>query len=176
MEKALPIYANQATLNDIKNCYDYVFKKTQKGGGKPQMDLQNAEIFNLENPLKIGKMEIVPIPMLHGVLKVFGWRINNFAYLSDLSKIENEGLTRLNGIKCLVIDGLRAEKHETHCTFFEALDIACLTSAEKIFITHIAHDFSHAEICKILKEEQKKRAALFNKIVLPAFDGMEIIL
>lgn len=173
-EKALPVYANRPTLANVKNCYDYVFKPTQKGGGKPQLDLQNAEIFNLKNPLAIGSMKIVPVPMLHGVLPVFGWRINNFAYLTDLSKIENEGLQRLYGIKCLVIDGLRSEEHETHCTFAQALDIACQTSAEQVFITHIAHDYSHAEICEILKEEQVRRPALYGKTVAPAYDGMEI--
>lgn len=174
-ECAVPIYSDKKTLKEIKTTFRYIFAHTQEGGGKPHIMLKQVDDYNAQNPLVIGGAKIVPIPMYHGNMRATGWRINNFAYLTDLSRLCKHAYPLLDGIDTLVIDGLRTRPHTTHFTFFEALDCAEKLSCKKIYLTHICHDFSHNEICTILDEEKSKRPKLAScKVVAPAYDGLVI--
>ena len=102
---------------------------TQKGGGKPRIDLWNVNEFSQNNPLKIGTMSIIPVPMLHGKLPSTGYlfceeadsKIHSIAYLTDLNYISEESVDIINRSKGqldhLVIDALRIREHSTHFNF-----------------------------------------------------------
>ena len=49
----LPLYANGATLRDIKTRFSYIFAQTQQGGGKPLLNLFNADEYTKENPVVV---------------------------------------------------------------------------------------------------------------------------
>lgn len=72
-EEPLKIFSNENTLKDIKFRFDYVFKSTQQGGGKPLVKLIDCSAFNENNPIIIKDLQIIPVPMLHGNLKTTGW-------------------------------------------------------------------------------------------------------
>ena len=71
--KGLNFYANKNTLKDVKNRFDYIFMPTQIGGGKPKIALHNITAVTKNGPLKIGDVEILPIPMRHGKLHTSGY-------------------------------------------------------------------------------------------------------
>jgi len=65
---ALGIYGNSETLSDVADRFNYVFHHTQEGGGKPYLQLLPIENYSVARPLKIGCLEIVPIPIKHGTV------------------------------------------------------------------------------------------------------------
>ncbi|MGL4986881.1 MAG: MBL fold metallo-hydrolase [Treponemataceae bacterium] len=172
IDKPIPIYANQQTLDDIQNRFDYIFKNSQQGGGKPRLELHACNHYTKEDPLFIKEFSIIPIPLKHGCIESTGWRVGKIAYLTDLNDVPHESFESLEGIEILIIDALRQRKHQTHCNFSDALKIASKTSAQKIYFTHICHDFSHEQIKLWIKNEQKNLPDLQGRIIAPAYDGL----
>ena len=97
------------------------------------------------------RSEIKPVRVFHYHLPVYGFRIGNFAYITDANYIPEESKEKLFGVKYLVINALRKEKHISHFSLREALDFIREISPKKAFITHISHQMGHhAEVSKEL--------------------------
>jgi phosphoribosyl 1,2-cyclic phosphate phosphodiesterase len=136
----IPCFADADTLANLRTMFAYIFEPPkQKGGGLPQLSL-----FRIAGPFSLGGVEIVPVPMFHGVLPVLGFRIGSFAYLTDCNRIPDESLALLAGVRTLVIDALRHRPHSTHFSVGEAIDVAGRIGAERTYFTHISHDLGHA--------------------------------
>ena len=82
---------------------------------------------------------IIPVRVFHYRLPVYGFRIGNFAYITDANYIPEESKEKLYGVKYLVINALRKEKHISHFSLREAMDFIREISPKKAFITHISH-------------------------------------
>jgi phosphoribosyl 1,2-cyclic phosphate phosphodiesterase len=101
---------------------------------------------------------------MHGNLQVFGFRIDDFAYLTDVKTIEETEIQKLQGVKILVVNALREEPHHSHFNLQEALDFIARIQPEKAYLTHISHLFGFHE------DIQKK----LPKNVYLAYDNLEI--
>jgi phosphoribosyl 1,2-cyclic phosphate phosphodiesterase len=112
--------------------------------------------------------------MKHGTMQTTGWRFGKFAYLTDLNFLPISSFDRIKDIEVLIIDGLRTRPHETHFSFEQALEVAEKTTANKIYLTHICHDYTHDEIVKILEEKKKTHSNLVERLVAPSYDGLSI--
>ena len=188
----LPVYANAGSVSDLMLRFRYVFHHENYGGGLPKLNLIDCTEFDMGNPVRIGSLEMFPIPMLHGSLETAGWLVrplgskNSAAYLTDCSFIPESSLKILEKcnsggfkIEHLVIDGLRKQRHSTHCSFDEALSYADRIGAERTWLTHIAHDNSHEEIQKYIGSVLPNFPNLSRIVgeggsVSPAFDGLEL--
>ena len=102
----------------------------------------------------------------HYKLEVLGFRINDFTYITDANYICPEELNKIAGSKYLVLNALRKEKHISHYTLEEALEVAQSVGADHTYFTHISHQLG-------LHEEVE---ASLPKNVYLAYDGLEIIL
>lgn len=177
--EGLKLYANSNTLQDIKKRFDYIFAPYTKGGGIPKLSLQDVACYTPQNPLKVGSLEILPIPLMHGDLKDSGYlfSINNggkkysFAYLTDCNFIPQKSIDMINQtgsiVQHCVIDALRVTAHSTHLCFKEACDYAKKINAQNIWFTHICHDSSHKEIIAYINQTYGK-----NCHTAPAYDGL----
>jgi phosphoribosyl 1,2-cyclic phosphate phosphodiesterase len=172
-EKPLPVYSGKKTLEELRERFSYVFKKTQIGGGKPKI-----ELFEAENPVRIGGLLFTPVPVMHGDLSILGWRIDeggfSAAYLTDTSAIPPASRERAGRPDILVIGGLRARPHPTHFSFEEALNAAAELKAKRVYLTHIGHDYTHHQINKFCRNFRKKRK--FRGIMETAWDGLTLFL
>ena len=84
---------------------------------------------------------------------MLGYRIKNFAYLTDVKTISDKELQKLNELDTLVINALRFEPHPSHLNIDEALDIISKINPKKTLFTHISHNMGfHEEVCKKLPE------------------------
>ena len=175
-ENPIPVYSNARTLNDIKIRFDYIFKETQEGGGKPHIELIDVKNFSALAPLQINSIKLIPIPMKHGELDSTGWRIGNTAYLTDLNFIPDSSLQMLDGIENLVIDGLRERPHTTHFNFDDALKFVAKTTAKNVWLTHVTHDFTHEQMKSLFTEKKHTLGlpSLMNRNIEPAYDGLVI--
>lgn len=157
----MPIYAHRRVLDNLKKRFDYVFETENKYPGAPSV--KSIEVVNNQN-FSIGNFSIIPINASHGNLQVFGYRINDFAYLTDVKTIESEEIEKLKGLKVLVINALREEQHHSHFSLQEALDFVTLIQPQKAYFTHISHLLGFHD------EVQKK----LPKNVFLAYDNLEI--
>ncbi len=167
--------------------FSYIHRSVQKGGGLPDMDfirmnsplyfsskirdLTDKGISGIINKQKNSEGSnnsedlIIPIPVKHGKLNIHGYRIGDFAYITDCSFISEESMELLKGIKVITLGALRYRKHVTHFNIDQAVDIINKTDAEKGYLTHFCHDIDHDELEKYLPEN-----------VSPAFDTMKLFI
>lgn len=132
----IPVYAHARVIDNLKKRFDYVFETVNKYPGAPSV--KTVEVVN-DTPFAIGDKVAIPINVMHGSLQVFGYRIDDFAYLTDAKTIASAEIEKLKGLKVLVINALREEPHNTHFNLQEALDFIALVKPEKAYLTHISH-------------------------------------
>ncbi len=159
----IPIYAHQRVIDNLKSRFEYVFETVNKYPGAPSV--VTHEVVNNES-FSFGNKKIIPIDAMHGNLQVFGYRIDDFAYLTDIKTIEKSEINKLKNLEVLVINALREEPHDTHFNLKEALDFVTLVQPKKTYLTHISHILGyHEEVQKELPEN-----------VFLAYDNLEITL
>lgn len=146
MGKPMPLFGDRKTLAEIRRTFAYVFdSSTPKGGGLPQLDLEEVE-----GAFSIGTEEIVPVPIWHGERPILGFRVGRFAYLTDCSGIPDASWERLQGLELAVIGALRERPHPTHFSLDQALEAARRIGARQTYFTHMCHDLPHAATCERL--------------------------
>jgi phosphoribosyl 1,2-cyclic phosphate phosphodiesterase len=175
-EKPLPVYGNRATLGEVAERFAYVFRETQRGGGKPRIILTEAE-----TPVSLGSLRFTPLPVKHGGLDILGWRIDEAGtqaaavYLTDVSEIPPMARKIIGVHEILIIDGLRARPHETHLSFEQALTEAAALGARRVFLTHICHDYSHRAVNRFCRAFIRARR-LSGVSMEAAWDGLTVAL
>ncbi len=155
----IPIYAHERVLNELKKRFYYIFDDNYAYPGSPKV-IENI----ISSNFNINDKKIVPIDALHRDLQIFGYRFENFAYLTDVKSIKKEEINKLHDLEVLVINALRIEEHYSHFNLHQALDFISEVKPRKAYLTHISHMLGfHDEVQKILP-----------KNVFLAYDGLEI--
>ena len=140
----IPIYAHQRVLENLKKRFDYIFETENKYPGSPTVS--PIQVINNKTFI-LGEKTVIPIDVMHGNLQVFGYRIDDFAYLTDVKTIGKSELEKLKNLDVLVVNALREEAHNTHFNLQEALDFIALVQPKKTYLTHISHLFGfHDEV------------------------------
>lgn len=135
-------YANPMTAKAVRRAFSYIWSDSQIGGGKPQLDLHEVETAFAHDGIGI-----TPIPVLHGDWTILGFRIGDFAYITDTNGIPDASRRLLEGVKILALDGLRpAPRHPTHFTVGEAVDAAQRIGARETWLIHLTHEVDHATV------------------------------
>ena len=128
------VYSNRRTVEAVKRDYAYAFEEVRYPG-VPDMDLHVVG----EDPFYIDEVEVVPLTVMHYKLPVTAFRIGGFAYITDANYIPEEGMRKLEGVECLVIDALRRERHLSHFSLEEALEVIRRLGVKRAFLTHVGH-------------------------------------
>jgi phosphoribosyl 1,2-cyclic phosphate phosphodiesterase len=147
-KSAIPCYADEVTLRDLRRIYSYIFDPgAHTGGGIPQVVLSR-----IMGEFSIGPATFLPVPLLHGSRTIFGYRIGTFAYLTDCSSIPDGSWPLLSGVRTVILDALRERPHPTHFSLAEALAVAQRLAPERTYFTHMCHDLPHATTCARLPD------------------------
>jgi len=136
---AIPCYGDARTLKELRRTFAYIFESDDEGGGIPRIDLRP-----LDGPVSIGGEAVVPVPVWHGRREILGFRVRNFAYLTDCSGIPEASWPLLEGLDTLAIDALRHRPHPTHFTVEQAVAVSARLGPRRTWLTHICHDLPHA--------------------------------
>jgi len=148
-QQSIPIYSNRATHDALKKEFYYAFSD-YKYPGVPQLELE--EIYPGIAFQLYGK-SIMPIEVMHYKMPVLGFRIDNFAYITDAKTISEESYKLLEGVEVLVLNALQREPHISHLTLTEAIEVSQKVKAKNTYLTHISHRFGkHSDIEKMLPE------------------------
>lgn len=159
LKKHIDVYAEQKVQDALKQEYAYIFAEN-KYPGVPRI---NMHLLTNE-PLIIEGLPITPIRLNHYKLPILGFRIGDFAYLTDVKTIPDEEMGKLKNLHTLVITALRKEEHISHMNLDEALDVVNRVSPKTTYLTHLSHKFGLHEV------EEK----LLPDHVKIAYDGLEI--
>lgn len=152
-QSSLPCYGRAETLDEIRQTFRYAFgASVQEGGGVPSAVLHPVEEGV---PFRVGGVEIMPIPVYHGVLSIFGYRVGNVAYITDTNAIPDSSMPLLDGLDVLVLDALRHRTHPTHFSLEEAIATARRIGARRTYFTHIAHNILHARDSALLPDDME---------------------
>jgi phosphoribosyl 1,2-cyclic phosphate phosphodiesterase len=155
------VYAEQRVLGVVQRNMPYCFVE-KKYPGVPTIHLHEID----ENTFYINGIKIQPIRVMHANLPILGFRIGNFAYLTDVKTIDNKSIDQLKNLDVLVLNALRPAQHLSHLSLNEALDIAGKVGARKTYFTHMNHHMGlHEAVNKSLPQ----------KIQL-AYDGLKLSL
>lgn len=159
---AVPLYAQKQVFDNLKQRFDYIFNEEEKYPGAPSV-IQNV----IENkPFKLKNKKVIPIEYTHGDLTVFGYRIDDFAYVTDIKSITEVEKQKLKNLHTLVISVVRYKEHHSHMSYDEVLHLIDELQPQKAYLTHLSCALGfHAEFEKKLPQN-----------VFPAYDGLEIIL
>jgi phosphoribosyl 1,2-cyclic phosphate phosphodiesterase len=159
----LPVYGAHDTLAGLSRKFDYIFDdaiRALPGTHKPQ-----ARAIALEpgRETRIADVDVTAVPVPHGPVTVFAYRIGPLAYVTDAKRVPREAVDLLRGARVLVVNALFQEPHPSHLSVSEALEVAREIGAERSYLTHLTHERSHAAL-----------AAELPPGVEPAYDGLEI--
>jgi phosphoribosyl 1,2-cyclic phosphate phosphodiesterase len=133
-QDAVDIYAEERVQKAIKREFSYVFSEYQYPG-IPRMRLNDIPDYSFT----VKGIVITPVRVRHMNMEIYGFRIGDFAYITDANYIPEQSKEKLFGVKYLVINALRKEKHISHFSLREAIDFIREISPRKAFLTHISH-------------------------------------
>jgi phosphoribosyl 1,2-cyclic phosphate phosphodiesterase len=159
----LPVLGSAATLGQLAARFPYIFDdriRPQPGTSKPE--LASAALEPLVE-VQVAGLPVVPLPVPHGDLTVFGYRIGPFGYITDAKRVPEPVIARLRGVRVLVLNALFDRPHPTHLSIEEAVAVAAAVGAERTLLTHLTHRHGHAAL-----------AARLPAGVEPAYDGLAL--
>ena len=144
----IPLYASAETIAVLERIYDYTFS--------PQATYPTRARVRLE-PLgertAVHGVEFQRVPVMHGEMKICGFRFGGTAYLTDVSSIPESSFALLEGLDHMVLSALRHKPHPSHATLDQAVAWARRIGARHTWLTHIAHELGHEETNRLLPEE-----------------------
>lgn len=158
-KEAMDIYATQRVQEALKKEFHYAFSD-EKYPGTPVINL--IEIEN--KPFTIGNLKMEPIEVLHYKLPVFGFRFNDFTYITDAKTISEREKEKIKGTKVLVLNALRKSEHISHFNLEQALELIAEIKPEKAYLTHISH---------LMGEHDEVESTLPENVQI-AYDGLKI--
>ena len=101
--KEIEIYAHERVMNQLKKEFHYVFDERFNYPGIPRI---NPNVIS-NTPFEINGETITPINGLHFKLQVFGFRIGDFTYITDMNAISEKEIEKIKGTKFLVLNALQ---------------------------------------------------------------------
>jgi phosphoribosyl 1,2-cyclic phosphate phosphodiesterase len=135
----IPLYATPETALILRSMFRYVFDDNYKYGG-----LAKVELREISGPFELLNAKVIPVPVMHGDdNEIVGYRIGQFAYLTDFSTVPESSMEMLQGVEVVFLDALRHEPHPTHSTIANSLKVAARIGATQTYFTHISHDLAH---------------------------------
>lgn len=160
---ALPMYGPDETLRSLAQRFPYIFDAAMKplpGTSKPE---GFAQALEPGVTVRIGHLDVTPVALPHGRIRVFGYRIGPLAYVTDAKELPEAALAVLRGADLLVVNALFRTSHPTHLSIGEAVDVAKRVGARQTYLTHLTHETAHAALEAALPAD-----------IAPAYDGLTV--
>lgn len=158
----IPIFAHKRVIESLRQRFDYIFASENKYPGAPSVGENIIE----NEPFRVKNHRVIPINAMHNRVQVFGFRIGEFAYLTDAKTVVEEEAEKLKGVDVLVVNALRKSPHHSHFNLEEAIDFIQKINPKRAYLTHISH---------LMGFHEEVQAELPENIFL-AYDNLQITL
>ena len=140
----LPLYCTDDVEQVIRTAFSYAFDPA--GAELPPGLLPKLEIRRItEEPFDVLGERVTPIPLHHARFRVFGFRVGNVAYCTDVSKIPDASYDLLQGLDVLLLDALRpGAPHPSHFNVHQAVEAIRRLQPKQAYLTHMSHELDYA--------------------------------
>ncbi len=139
MRRDVPLYAEPRVLKALAQRFPYAFMPPEKRyPGAPALEVH--PLTRLLEPVDVAGLPFIPFRVIHGRLPITGYRVRNFAYITDCSALPEKSLEVLHGLDVLVINTLRHKPHPMHMTLEESLAVVEHLQPKRAFFTHVSHE------------------------------------
>lgn len=158
----IPLYCESLVEETIRKTFSYAFADRSNS----LHSAPSLEFCRIDNtPFEVCGLTLTPIRLVHGRLPLFGFRINNVAFCTDVSSIPEESWPKLQGLDTLILGALREEPHPTHFSVGQAVEVIEKLQPRRAYLTHLGHQLDYEEMNHKLPDG-----------IELAYDGLEIAL
>jgi phosphoribosyl 1,2-cyclic phosphate phosphodiesterase len=154
------MYMDANVAENLKERFGYIFAKENRYAGAPQVSINIFDNQEFELSLK----KVQPIEVMHGRLRIFGFKFDKMAYITDAKTVSIQEKEKLKNLDILIVNALRMEAHATHFNLDEALEFIDELKPKKAYLTHISHHLGFHE--KVSKELPKNVFLAYDGLVL----------
>lgn len=141
------VFADEYCARHLRQRIPYCFIEN-KYPGVPNISLHTVEAGKT---FMAADVEVTPLQVLHGKLPILGFRIGSLAYITDMSRMDDEGMSKLKGVKTLVVNALRQKPHPSHQSLSEALAFVERVKPKETYLVHMSHQIGlHKDVAATL--------------------------
>lgn len=146
----IPLYGSPDAVTHITNKFGYAIREPSHFWDLPVLSIQAVE-----QPFMLLGQQVTPIPVMHGKIQIYGYRIGNMAYLTDVSEIPEASYALLQGLEVLLIDCLRHAPHPTHVSVQQSIAIVERIAAQQSIMIHMTHELEYAALTALLPKNSQ---------------------
>ena len=151
----IPAWGSKETMNYLEDNFSYLFK--------PSKLYEPIMYTNLiSDNFKIDDVDITSFQHNHGNIDCTTYRINNFAYSTDIKEFYEGTLNKLKNIDVWVIGCLRMDSHPSHANYDKIIEYINYVKPKKAYLTHLTGLMDYQELLDRCPNN-----------VEPAYDGLE---
>jgi phosphoribosyl 1,2-cyclic phosphate phosphodiesterase len=133
-QRDMEVFASSRVQVALRREFHYAFNGSTYPG-IPRINLNEID----DSPFRAAGVQVMPLAVRHHQLPVYGFRIEDVAYITDANFIEPATWERLEGLDVLVLNALRKEPHISHFSLDEALEVIEKIKPRRAFLTHLSH-------------------------------------
>lgn len=137
----IPLYGSPQAMSHVAEKFGYTLREAGNF-----WDLPVLKANAIDAPFYIFDQLITPIPVKHGNSDIYGYRIGNLAYITDVSAIPESSFQLLQGLDVLLLDCLRYEAHYSHVNLEQSLNYAGQIKAKTTYLIHMTHDIEYGAL------------------------------
>ena len=162
MRARLPVWADAPTKAALLERFGYAFVRPEGSMYPPILDMNDIDgDVSIEGAG--GTLRFTPFLVPHGGIDALGFRMNDVAYLPDVSTIPDHIWPHFDNLSCWIVDALRREPHPTHSHLSQTLDWIDRVAPASAVLTNMHNDLDYATV-----------AAETPDHIQPAFDGLTL--
>ncbi len=162
MRRRLPVWADGDTCNQLLSRFGYAFVQPAGSSYPPICDL-NTINGDVTITGAGGPITFTPFEVAHGNIDALGFRINNAAYLPDVSDIPDDVWPHLENLDVWIVDALRRDPHPTHAHLAKTLEWIERVQPKQAVLTNMHIDLDYATLLAETPDH-----------IQPAYDGLTL--
>ena len=157
--KQIPLYAREDATEHIQQKFGYTLRE-------PFVDFWDLPVLRItpvQAPFELFGVKVTPIPVMHGKSHIFGYRVGNLAYMTDVSEIPESSFALLENLDTVLLDCQRETSHPTHINIEQSLAYLGRIKAKQSYMIHMTHELEYTSLSKKLPKD-----------VFVGFDGLKL--
>lgn len=162
--RPMPLYADEETLCELRERFSYIFEQPPETNRFVRPSVE-PHILRDGETLTRGSLRISSFRQTHGQIHSRGFRINDFAYSTDVNDLDDHAFEILKGVKAWVVGAIREKPHHTHAHVERALEWIARVKPQRAYLTHMDSSLDYETL-----------KAKLPPGVEPAYDGMVLSL
>lgn len=152
-KKQIPVYGDQATMDELQQRYGYMFKDL----GDLYQAVMLPNIFAEEefgHPYEVAGIPFTPFKQDHYTCESLGFRFGDISYSTDMAELDEKARDVVRGSRIWIVDGagFYYEGSPVHASIPKVMEMNQDIGAEQVYLTHLSLLMDYQELCDKLPE------------------------